>query len=209
MRQKDKNKTIFTTKCYPPLDQNYWDSRWEKKETRWDIGYPAHALTKYINGIVNKNTAILIPGCGNAYEAEYLVQQGFSNITLLDIAPMAVERLKQKFEANPVIKILCEDFYEHKGSYDLVLEQTFFCAIPPSKRSEYAVKMHGLLNENGSIVGVLFDKQFNNAFPPFGGCPLEYRPIFENHFEIKTMEACYNSIESRKGSEVFIHFIKK
>lgn len=69
--------------------------------------------------------------------------------------------------------------------------------------------MHEILKENGRIVGLLFDKQFNNPFPPFGGCPCEYRPIFENHFEIKTMEECYNSIEPRKGSEVFIHFIKK
>src|SRR5690606_19376695 len=172
MKQENKNEACCITQCDVLMDQHYWETRWEKQETGWDIGYPSPAITKYMDGIADKNTAILIPGCGNAYEAEYLVQQGFSNITLLDIAPMAVERLKQKFEANPVIKILCEDFYEHKGSYDLVLEQTFFCAIPPSKRSEYAVKMHGLLNENGSIVGVLFDKQFNNAFPPFGGCPL-------------------------------------
>ena len=191
------------------MDQKYWDTRWEKQETGWDIGYPAHAITKYIDGIVDKNTAILIPGCGNAYEAEYLIQQGFTNITLIDIAPMAVENLKQKFTNNTHINILLEDFFEHKGQYDIVLEQTFFSAIPPFRRKEYVGKMHEILNDNGRIVGVLFDKQFNNPFPPFGGCPCEYKPIFETHFDIVKMEDCYNSILPRQGSEVFINLKKK
>lgn len=209
MKQNNNNEACCITQCDVPMDQNYWDTRWEKQETGWDIGYPSPALVHYMDGIADKNAAILIPGCGNAYEAEYLLQQGFTNITLIDIAPLAVERLKQKFEKQSNIHIICEDFFEHKGTYDLVLEQTFFSAIPPFKRKEYATKMHELLKDKGRIVGVLFDKQFNNPYPPFGGCPCEYRPIFENQFEIKTMEACYNSIPPRQGSEVFIHFIKK
>lgn len=209
MKQENKTEACCITQCDLPMDQNYWETRWEKEETRWDIGYPSPAITKYIDRIADKKTAILIPGCGNAYEAEYLIKQGFTNITLIDIPPLAVDKLKQNFEGNTAINILCEDFFEHKGTYDLVLEQTFFSAIPPFRRNEYVAKMHEILNENGRIVGVLFDKQFNNPFPPFGGCPCEYRPVFENHFEIKTMEACYNSILQRQGSELFIHFIKK
>ncbi len=209
MQEINRNETCCITHCDVPMDQIYWDTRWEKQETNWDIGYPSPALINYTDGIANKKTAILIPGCGNAYEAEYLLQHGFTNITLIDISPLAVEKLKHKFKGNSSIKILCEDFFEHKGIYDLVLEQTFFSAIPPFKRKDYAIKMHEILNNNGKIVGVLFDKQFNNPFPPFGGCPCEYKPIFEPYFEIKKMEKCYNSIEPRKGNEVFIHFIKK
>ncbi len=209
MENNNKDLACCTTQCHVPMDKNYWDTRWEKQETGWDIGYPSPAITKYMDGIADKNTAILIPGCGNAYEAEYLIQQGFTNITLIDIAPLAVENLKKKFEGQSAISILCEDFFEHKGSYDLVLEQTFFSAIPPFKRKDYVAKMHEILKENGRIVGLLFDKQFNNPFPPFGGCPCEYRPIFENHFEIKTMEECFNSIPQRTGNEVFIKFKRK
>lgn len=209
MNQENKTEACCLTQCDVPMDQNYWETRWEKQETGWDIGYPSPAITKYMDGMADKNTAILIPGCGNAYEAEYLIQQGFTNITLIDIAPKAVARLKEKFEGVSAINIICADFFEHEGQYDLVLEQTFFCAIPPMKRKDYALKMHELLNTNGRIVGVLFDQQFNNPFPPFGGCPCEYKPIFENHFNIKTMEACYNSIAPRQGSEVFINLENK
>lgn len=197
------------TQCENPLDEKYWEERWDKKETGWDVGYATPALTKYMDQYASKNAAILIPGCGNAYEAEYLLAHGFTNITLIDISKTAVEALKEKFSGNEKIKILHEDFFEHKGVYDLLLEQTFFCAIPPFRREEYVSKSADLLKENGKIVGVLFDKQFNNPFPPFGGCPCEYKPIFSPKFEIKVMEECYNSILPRDKSEVFINLVKK
>ena len=191
------------------MDKDYWNNRWKKNETAWDIGYASPVITEYINGIQKKDIAILIPGCGNAYEAEYLIKIGFSNITLIDISQLAVEKLQHKFKGNLSIRILCEDFLEHKGTYDLILEQTFFSAILPVKRSDYAFKMDELLNENGKIVGVLFNKHFNQKFPPFGGSIEEYKTLFEPVFKIKKMEICYNSILPRKGNELFVHFIKK
>ena len=69
-------------------------------------------------------------------------------------------------------------------------------------------KAADLLAENGRIVGVLFDRNFEKQGPPFGGTKDEYLKLFEKHFEIKTMEKCYNSIPPRAGSEVFIELIK-
>ncbi|MCZ2397587.1 MAG: TPMT family class I SAM-dependent methyltransferase [Chitinophagales bacterium] len=205
----DKNIKCCTTNCERPLDQNFWNSQWESRQTGWDMGTPSPPITHYMDQFENKEAAILIAGCGNAYEAGYLDKHGFTNITLLDIAPRAVEILKEKFHDNPNIHVVCGDFFEHKGSYDLMIEQTFFCAIPPSRRNEYAQKAASLLNNKGRIIGVLFDKAFEQQGPPFGGCPCEYKPIFSPYFDIKTMEACYNSIPPRAGAEVFINLIKK
>jgi hypothetical protein len=145
---------VGRTQLETPMDHNYWDARWEKQETGWDIGYPSPAITKYMDGIADKNTAILIQGCGNAYEAEYLLNQGFTNITLIDIAQQAVDNLKHKFSNNHEITILCEDFFEHKGTYDLILEQTFFSAIPPFRRKEYAAKMQEILFRRSMVAHV-------------------------------------------------------
>lgn len=191
------------------IDQEYWDSKWRINQTGWDVGKATPAITNYMAQYENKNAAILIPGCGNAYEADYLVANGFINITVIDIAPNAVSKLKLKFAKQPRIKVLCGDFFEHQGNYDLIIEQTFFCAIPPNKRQDYAKKMASLLNENGKIIGLLFDKVFENQGPPFGGTACDYRTIFDRHFNIKTMESCYNSILPRANSEVFINLIKK
>lgn len=209
MNKEIKEMQCCITQCENSLDQNYWNERWQKSETGWDLGKASPSITEYMEQYTNQNAAILIPGCGNGYEAEFLIENGFTNITLIDIATKAVELLNERFVNKPQVKVINEDFFQHKGNYDLIIEQTFFCAILPTQRKKYAEKTASLLNENGKVIGVLFDHQFNQTFPPFGGCPCEYKPLFEPYFTIKTMAECYNSIPARVNTEVFINLIKK
>ncbi len=191
------------------LDRDFWSQLWQKNETGWDIGQASPAIIQYMSQYPNKNKAILIPGCGNAHEAEFLVAAGFTNITLIDIAAEAVESLKEKFSDRPQVKILCEDFFEHAGNYDLIIEQTFFSAIPPGRRKEYAKKMASILHQDGKLIGVLFNKKMDQPLPPFGGSPDIYKAIFEPYFNIKTMDECYNSVPRRSQAELFIIFLRK
>lgn len=190
------------------LDARFWNEKWEEMNTGWDIGYVSPPIENYLQTLTNKESKILIPGCGNAYEAEFLLQKGFENITIIDIAPKAVDILKEKFKKTPV-KVLCEDFFQHQEKYDLVIEQTFFCAISPEKRKAYVQKMKDVLETKGQIVGLLFNTIFEKQGPPFGGNIAEYKTLFQDDFSIKTMETCYNSIAPRAGKEVFIQLIKK
>ena len=89
------------------------------------------------------------------------------------------------------------------GKYDLIVEQTFFCAIDPSLRTVYAEKMAKLLNPKGKLVGLLFDCNFDGG-PPFGGSKTEYITYFEPYFKFNFLEKCYNSISPRAGNELFI-----
>jgi SAM-dependent methyltransferase len=152
--------------------------------------------------------SVLIPGCGNTYEAEYLLEKGFANITVIDIAPTLVEKLKEKFKNTAAIRIIQGDFFEHKGSYDLILEQTFFCALPPQMRQKYVWKMHHLLSKNGKIAGLLFNRSFEVS-PPFGGSKTEYEQLFSEAFHFKILETSYNSVTPRAQSELFFVFEKK
>lgn len=195
--------------CDLPLGETYWNDQYKANATGWDLGEVSPPIKAYIDQIINKNLRILIPGCGNTYEAAYLLLQGFTDVTVIDIAPALVDQLKQKFAADPRIKIILGDFFKHEGEYDLILEQTFFCAINPPLRKEYVTKMHELLAENGKLVGVLFDREFEQQGPPFGGCKCQYEPMFENKFNFKTFEACNNSNVKRAGTELFINLVKK
>lgn len=190
------------------FDKNYWNSKWENAQTGWDIGSASTAISEYFLQVENKNVEILIPGCGNAHEAELLLEEGFKNITLLDIAPKACEIISKKISHHEV-NVICEDFFNHNGKYDIIVEQTFFCALHPNLRDKYVKKMDSLLHENGKIIGLLFNKDFDKSAPPFGGNEAEYRKLFENKFEIKKLKECYNSIKPRKNTEVFINFQKK
>lgn len=188
------------------LNDSYWSERYINRQTGWDLQKASPPITGFIDYWPHKNSRILIPGCGNAYEAEYLLQKGFTNITLVDIAHALVMQLKNHFKDTPV-QVIHSDFFEHEGEYDLVLEQTFFCALYPSLREKYASKMNSLLASGGSLAGVLFNRQFEGG-PPFGGEMDEYRRLFGPLFQIKTLEPCLNSIEPRKDSEVFIHLFR-
>ena len=53
-------------------NKTYWDDKYADNKTGWDIGYISSPLKSYIDQIKNKEISILIPGAGNAYEAEYL-----------------------------------------------------------------------------------------------------------------------------------------
>ena len=66
-------------------------------------------------------------------------------------------RLKEKYKNEP-IRIVNENFFYHQGKYDLILEQTFFCALDPSLREKYVEKCYDLLNDDGKIAGVFFNK---------------------------------------------------
>lgn len=190
------------------LDQEYWDIRYKTDSTGWDLGKVSPPIKEYIDTLVDKNLHVLIPGCGNSYEAECLLNQGFTSVTVIDIAPSLVEKLQVKFKNNYNITILLGDFFEHQGKYDLILEQTFFCALPPTMREKYAKKMHLLLAEKGLLVGLLFNKTFDVG-PPFGGSQAEYEKIFDPHFEFLQMDLCQNSIAPRAKSELFVEFRKK
>lgn len=191
------------------LDAEFWDNLWKNDLTGWDMGEASPPITTYLEQYEDKAAAVLIPGCGNAHEAEWMIKNGFSNITLIDISGEAVARLKEKFKDASQIKILHEDFFEHKGQYDLIIEQTFFCTLPLRRRSEYALKISSLLKENGRLVGVLFDKEFEHEGPPFGGLKEDYQSIFEPVFNIQRLERCYNSIPPRAGGEAFINLKKQ
>lgn len=187
-----------------PLGEAFWNNQYINHTTGWDLGQVSPPIKAYLDQLTNKNLRILMPGCGNSYEAEYLLQQGFTNITLIDIAPTLVTKLKNKFAANNNIKIILGDFFNHNGEYDLILEQTFFCALHLTLRKAYVATMKKLVAPNGKLVGVLFDKNFEQNGPPFGGNKTEYLLLFESAFKIVTFESCYNSFYKRQGTELFI-----
>lgn len=188
------------------LDKEFWGNRYNTGETGWDIGYPSTPIKEYIDQLIDKSIKILIPGCGKAYEAEHLFKQGFKNVYLIDLTEQAFEALKKRVPDFPADHLIVGDFFEHQGQYDLIIEQTFFCAIDPKLRPKYVQKMKELLKPGGKLVGLLFDAELNTDRPPFGGHKIEYQELFSPYFNIKTLETAYNSIEPRAGGELFVIF---
>jgi len=192
--------------------KEYWSQRYKDERTGWDIGSPSTPLKMYIDQLVDKNLKILIPGAGNAYEAEYLISKGFTNVFILDISEIPLQEFQERNPKFPSEQLLCDDFFTHEGTYDLIIEQTFFCSFPPlpETRKQYAQHMTSLLKSNGKLVGLWFDFPLTGDMEkrPFGGSKEEYLRYFEPHFKVKTLEKAYNSIAPRAGNELFGIFVK-
>jgi thiopurine S-methyltransferase len=191
------------------LNKAYWEKRYAGQNLGWDIGSVSPPLKAYIDQLKNKELKILVPGAGYGYEAIYLFENGFKNAFVVDIAAPPLAEIRSKCPDFPKEQLLQIDFFELKlRDFDLVLEQTFFCALLPELRSSYVKKMHELLKEGGRLAGLLFDFPLTENGPPFGGSTSEYQGLFKEDFKILTLAQAYNSIGPRQGNELFFIFEK-
>ena len=191
------------------LDKDFWNQRYLDNEIGWDLGEISPPLKNYIDQLDDKKIKIIIPGCGNAYEAEYLFNKGFENVFLIDLSPIALGKFKNRVPNFPHNQLICGNFFNHNEKYDLIVEQTFFCAINPSLRSLYAKHTSDILTPKGKLIGLLFNDKLNSDHPPFGGNKKEYHKCFKPYFSINIMENTYNSVKPRNGRELFIKLTKK
>ena len=186
------------------FSKDYWNQRYLHTQTGWDIGNISTPLKDYFDQLTNKDLKILIPGAGNAWEVEYLYNNGFHNTYLLDFAEQSISNFKERCPDFPDANIIEADFFGQQGDYDLIVEQTFFSSLPPARRCEYATTISRLLNKGGKLVGLLFKHEFEFEGPPFGGHENEYRELFTKHFIIETMDTSTNSIKPRQQRELFL-----
>lgn len=183
-----------------------WQSLYEAEDTGWDLGTISPPMKQLIDTLEDKSLKILIPGAGNSYEAEYLFEQGFTEVHVVDIATTPIENLKHRVPNFPHANLHVGDYFGLDGSFDLVLEQTFFCALPPERRRDYSRKTRQLLKQGGRHMGVLFDFPLTEEGPPFGGDAESYRNLFSGYFDIVKLERCNDSIETREGKELYFEF---
>ena len=184
-------------------DQTFWEHRYINHQTGWDLGEVSPPLKGFAESLHDKSISILIPGCGNAYEAAYLLEQGFTDITILDIAEQPLKAVKELLGDRKELKLVHANFFDFTGQFDLILEQTFLCALDPSDRAAYMHKMQQLLKPSGILAGVLFNVEYEKQGPPFGGTEKEYRQHMKPYLNIIKMEPCENSIQPRMNTELF------
>lgn len=182
----------------------YWQQRYQQNQTGWDVGGITPPLQDYFDQLRNKSLRVLIPGCGNAYEAEYLYNAGFMEVFVADVAAAPLQKLKERVPDFPEEHLLLQNFFELEGHFDLIVEQTFFCALHPSLRPAYARQCAKLLQPEGILMGLLFDTSFSTPGPPFGGSRAEYRTYFEPYFDFLQFDTAMNSIPPRQGRELFM-----
>lgn len=191
------------------LNEEFWDNRYITNTIGWDLGEVSPPIKTYIDQLADTSVQILIPGGGHAYEAEYLFNNGFKNVYVVDLSITALNNIKSRVPDFPSEQLLHQNFFDLEMQFDLIFEQTFFCALNPNLRPDYVSKMNNLLSEQGKLVGLLFNVPLYTDRPPFGGLKEEYIEKFKSAFDILVMEDAYNSHETRAGKELFFKLKRK
>jgi len=191
------------------LSADFWNNKYKNNKIGWDLGEVSPALKGYFNQLENKDIKILIPGGGNSHEAEYLFNHGFKNVFVVDVSEIALKNIKKRVPSFPESNLIHANFFDLEETFDVVIEQTFFCAINPELRAKYAEKIHSILKPKGKLVGLMFDAKLNEDHPPFGGNKKEYLSYFSPYFKIAIFEKCYNSYHNGQNMELFVKMIKE
>lgn len=183
---------------------SYWEDRYKQEDAPWDLNEASPPIVHFLQSWPDKQSRILIPGGGRGYELAWLIQHGFTKVQLIDWSQQALDTLKERHPDVKSDQLICQDFFKHRARYKLILEQTFFCALPPELRPNYAAHMAELLEPNGILAGVWFNFPLTEKGPPFGGSEIEYRNLLEPYFTLESLEPCQSSHTSRAGKELFI-----
>jgi methyl halide transferase len=201
-------KTLPCYRVKMAKSSTYWESRYQDGETGWDLNGVTPALQEAVKHLP-KDTKILIPGCGLAWDGEALHHAGFTEVYLSDWAPSAKAAFLRRVPSFPENHFFTEDFFEwamspvHAKKFDLVLECTFYCAIPPTLRPQYVHAMQHLIKPGGKLMGLLFTFPLTEVGPPYGGSMEEYTTRFSHPFKLETFASSPLSIAPRADKEVF------
>ena len=178
---------------------DFWESRYRDHVTPWDAGKVPHALRNYAKRI-KSGCRILIPGCGSAYEAGYLAENGF-DVLAIDFSPAAVELAKKNLSRFGDIVRLADFFeFDYGKPYEVIYERAFLCALPPRMWPQYAPRMAQLLRPGGELAGFFFFRETEKG-PPFGTTPQALHALLDPHFDLVEDRMATDSIPVFQDAE--------
>lgn len=192
-----------------------WNERWKSGDTPWDKGAPAPPLVEFLatgDTVLHRARRVLVPGCGSGHDVRELARHGIP-ATGLDISPSAIDHARAQAPTGDE-DYVCGDLFEGgwagERGFDAVWEHTCFCAIDPTRRTDYARAISRLLPPGGHLAGVFFltpwDPGETAEGPPFATSPDEIIATLEPWFEFvagRIPTAAYPGREGREWLAVF------
>ncbi|CAM2879401.1 SAM-dependent methyltransferase [Chryseobacterium flavum] len=140
-------------------NKDHWENVYETKnpdQVSWTQKKPQTSLD-FINSFgMKKNASIIDVGGGDSNLVDYLLEEGYENITVLDISERALERAKQRLGAKAgKVKWIVTDVtaFEPPESYDIWHDRAAFHFLTtPEQVSDY-LKIAGKYVNNCIVLG--------------------------------------------------------
>jgi len=183
---------------------DFWETRYRDHIMPWDAGAVPRSLPAFLPRL-RTGTRILIPGCGSAYEANFLAENGM-DVLAIDFSPAAVAAARKQVPRFPQA-VREADFFEFDFGmpYEVVYERAFLCALPPKMWPAYATRMAKLIASDGLLAGFFF---FDDAprGPPFGINEQALLDLLSPAFVLEARHAVTDSIAVFQGKEHWMEF---
>ena len=193
---------------------DFWNQLYIDKNTGWDIGRSTPIFVNW-SKTLNSKLKILIPGCGNCYDGIYLSKQNH-NVYALDFSENVIDEIIKKSNEEKVsLKAICDDYFllnqSYNNKFDILLEYTFFCAIPINMRELYVKQTYNMLNPGGHLVAIFIpiSKKTKKEGPPFYVDLDITLNMFEKYFIVESVDMNPQSIKQRNGNEAFVTMVRK
>jgi hypothetical protein len=181
-----------------PNAPGFWDERFKEGFTPWDqAGVPSSFKAFAAR---HAPVPVLIPGCGSAYEAWWLAEQGWT-VRAIDFAANAVEAARAQLGPHAGV-VEQADFFTYKPPFapGWIYERAFLCALPPARRADWLARMAELLPAGGLLAGFFFIGATPKG-PPFGIDRDELDALLTPQFELLEDEPVSDSIAVFAGKE--------
>ncbi|AOJ44216.1 TPMT family class I SAM-dependent methyltransferase [Burkholderia thailandensis] len=181
-----------------PGDASFWDERFERGVTPWDSARVPDAFAAF--AARHPRCPVLIPGCGSAYEARWLARAGWP-VRAIDFSAQAVAAARRELGADAAL-VEQADFFAYVPPFvpQWIYERAFLCAIPTSRRADYARRVAELLPAGGFLAGFFFIGATPKG-PPFGIERAELDALLSPNFELVEDEPVADSLPVFAGRE--------
>jgi hypothetical protein len=135
-----------------------------KPGDRFDIAKPHSVLVSLLTrGLIPEGRA-LVPGCGRGYDVALLASAS-RFVVGLEVSETAAAEARAYIstehpEKVPYTSIIVGDFFDYapasESCFSFIYDYTFFCAILPARRVEWAAAMNRLLLKDGELLTMQF-----------------------------------------------------
>ncbi len=190
-----------------------WENSWQEGRTGWDAGASPPSLVELVRGGTLPGGLAVVPGCGAGYDVLTLANDG-RRVVGIDVAPTAGKRfdaLRDEAGIDPAAaRVHVGDFFSFDPGEEVHIfwDYTFFCAIPPDMRSDWAARVDALLADDGELITLIFPTV---NFGPPDGPPYKvdldlYRAALGDRFEPSHIDETPPSHEGRAGKEFLVRW---
>jgi SAM-dependent methyltransferase len=139
----------------PGPDRDFWQQRFEQRQTPWDRGAPGPQLAHWLaDGSLARGQRVAVPGCGSGHDVLALAAAGVDVIGI-DYAAAAVALTRERLAAAGASADMVQaDVLQWRpgAALDAVYEQTCWCALHPDHWAAYAAQVHAWLRPGGTLL---------------------------------------------------------